>query len=208
MNFDSFDLIGAVPISTRVNAGAVGRAVTAGKRALAAAQKIQKRAPRLSAAVSKAGQRALAAAGQTAGAKPPPVQLPGSRPAGGVATTVPGGRTALGPDPGFVRPRAGRIATSPGRGLPGPADRRGSGKARLGEETPEVKFDVVFLRLFNEDDHARLLIALLNGLLKLPTKRRIVELTLLPPNQAMGSFCGCKRPPHTSRSSSIFERSR
>jgi predicted transposase/invertase (TIGR01784 family) len=43
------------------------------------------------------------------------------------------------------------------------------------------KFDAVFLRLFNEDDHARLLIALLNGLLKLPPRLRIVELTLLPP---------------------------
>ncbi len=42
------------------------------------------------------------------------------------------------------------------------------------------RVDLVFRRLFDEQDHCRLLISLLNSILKLPTEDLITELTLLP----------------------------
>ncbi len=69
MDFYGLDMLGAITVSPKKE-----KAAAAGRRALAAAQKVAKRLPRLSKAISSAGQKALKVAGSGSTAAPSPVK--------------------------------------------------------------------------------------------------------------------------------------
>ncbi len=69
MDFYGLDMLGAITVSPKKE-----KAAAAGRRALAAAQKVAKRLPRLSKAISSAGQKALKVAGSSSAAAPSPVK--------------------------------------------------------------------------------------------------------------------------------------
>lgn len=88
MNFYGLDILGAVTVSARKQ-----KAATSGQRAVAAGQKLAKRAPRLAAAIIAAGQKAL----KTAGASSAP-------PTPAVAKTPPAATESLKKQPASAAP--------------------------------------------------------------------------------------------------------
>lgn len=118
-NLGDLDLLGA----DFIGAGPASRAAVSGQRAVDAAAKL-KRMPRLAAAVAKAGQKALAAAGAAAPPAKSQAQAPTAPKAAGAAP-----KPGAAPRPAPAPPA--RTATAP---RPTPSKRPPPARTRVGEE--------------------------------------------------------------------------